>query len=236
MDINYNNIIKQKPIIIWYFTGMRGNSIYRILAAHPEVYWNPILQQASHEMLQHPLDLPETVAGFNPSIDLAPHEERKYSTNNIPYLQNDITYLQFAYTTYHTIGYVGDVNTNKMIKEWIISKSYLDKKLFLMCHPAKKDRIYKTTTDRLLTLDSNPCICAYGTVDRLNIPKVYYNPSSNPLAYNLNIDALYSTDYITFEAEYYKLIAHFNLTSCLNRVRAFILLSLERDKYISKFY
>ena len=239
MNINYNNIIKQKPINIWYSRGMRGNSIYRILAAHPEVYWNFTFQQSSHEMLQHPLDLPETVAGFNPSIDLAPHEERKYSTNNIPYLQNDIPYLQFGYTTYHTGGYVGDVNTNKIIKEWIISKSYLDKKLFLMCHPVEKYRIDKKATyqpESLLTLDSNPHIWVYGTRDRLNRTKMYFQPSPHPLAYNLNIDALYSTDYATFEAEYYKLIAHFNLTSCLNRVRAFILLSLERDKYISKFY
>ena len=60
--------------------------------------------------------------------------------------------------------------------------------------------------------------------------------SSNPMAYNLNIDNLFSTDYITFETEYYKLINRFNLTSCLNRVRAFILLVLERENYISKFY
>ena len=228
MDINYNNIIKQKPINIWYSRGMRGNSIYRILAAHPEVYWNFTFQQSSHEMLQHPLDLPETVSGFN-----AP---------NVPVVEknfNDIDYLQFGYTTYHTIGYVGDVNTNKMIKEWIISKSYLDKKLFLMCHPVEKYRIDKKATyqpESLLTLDSNPHIWVYGTRDRLNMTKMYFQPSPHPLAYNLNIDALYSTDYATFETEYYKLIVHFNLTSCLNRVRAFILLSLERDKYISKFF
>jgi hypothetical protein len=27
-------------IPVWYTHGMRGNAIYRILAAHPEVYWD----------------------------------------------------------------------------------------------------------------------------------------------------------------------------------------------------
>ena len=222
MNINYNNIIKQKPIIIWYFTGMRGNSIYRILAAHPEVYWNFTFQQSSHEMLQHPLDLPETVSGFNAPTDL---------------VVNDIDYLQFAYTTYHTVGCVGDANTNKMIKTYITSKSYLDKKLFVFAHPDNNNYQENSySPESLLILDDKPHIWAYGTRDRLTMVKRYFEPSLHPLAYNLNIDALYSTDYATFETEYYKLIAHFNLTSCINRVRAFILLSLERDKYISKFY
>jgi len=218
---------------------MRGNSIYRILAAHPEVYWNPAFQKSSHEIIQHPLDLPETVSSFNASTDLVLDEEKEHSINNMPYMQDCIPYLQFAYTTYHTAGYIGGPITNKMIKAWIISKAYLDKKLFLMCHPPKKYRSYRITTyqpESLLTLDDKPHIWLYGTTDRFNMGKIYFKPSPHPLAYNLNIDALYSTDYATFETEYYKLIAHFNLTSCLNRVRAFILLSLERDNYISKFY
>ena len=45
--INYTKIVKEKATIIWYVQGMRGNAVYRILAAHPEVYWNYHLQQAS---------------------------------------------------------------------------------------------------------------------------------------------------------------------------------------------
>lgn len=223
MAIDYNKIIKEKAIIIWYWPAMRGNSIYRILSAHHETYWNPILQQSSHEMLQHPLDLPETVSGFN-SPD---------ASKNATGLIENINYLQFAYTTYHTTGRIDmdNVNTYKVIKAWIASKSYLDKKLFVMSHPAD---MYKDSS--LLTLDDKPHIWLYGTIDRLGIDKHYIKPSPNPLAYNLNLDALYSTDYVTFETEYYKLIAHFNLTSCITRVRAFILLSLEREAYISKFY
>jgi hypothetical protein len=232
MNIDYNKIIKEKAIIIWYFGGMRGNSIYRILAAHPEVYWDSALHISSHEILQHPLDLPETVSGFNAPDEITTDAEKKGFIK-------DINYLQFAYTTCHTAGYIGDINTNEMIKAWITSKSYLDKKLFVIYHPAKKYRANEENfylPESLLTLDDKPHIWIYGTLDRLNMTKTYYNPSPNPLAYNLNLDALYSTDYSTFETEYYKLIAHFNLTSCLNRVRAFILLSIERDKYISKFY
>jgi hypothetical protein len=235
MNIDYNKIIKEKAIIIWYFVGMRGNSIYRILAAHPEVYWNSTLQLASQEILQHPLDLPETVSGFNAPDEITTDAEKK------GYFLNGINYLQFAYTTYHsTAGTIGWESTNEMIKAWITSKSYLDKKLFVICHPAKKYKILTKNAhlyySSLLPLDNKPHIWVYGTTNRLKINKIYFKPSPNPLAYNLNLDALYSTDYSTFETEYYKLIAHFNLTSCLNRVRAFILLSLEREKYISKFY
>jgi hypothetical protein len=223
MDIDYNKIIKKKAIIIWYWPAMRGNSVYRILSAHPEVYWNYKLQQSSHEILQHPLDLPESVAGFN-SPD---------ASKNVTGRIENINYLQFAYTTYHTTGRIDidNVNTYKAIKAWIASKSYLDKKLFVMSHPAE---MYKDSS--LLTLDDKPHIWLYGTIDRLGVAKHYINLSYNSLAYNLNVDALYSTDYTTFETEYYKLIAHFNFTSCINRVRAFILLTLERETYISKFY
>ena len=227
MAIDYNKIIKEKAIIIWYWPAMRGNSIYRILSAHHETYWNPILQQSSHEMLQHPLDLPESAAGFN-SPD---------PSKNATGLIGNINYLQFAYTTYHTTGRIDmdNVNTYKAIKAWIASKSYLDKKLFVMCHPAEMYKGYDPS-ESLLTLADKPHIWLYGTIYRLGVDKHYINPSPNPLAYNLNVDALFSADYITFETEYYKLIDHFNLTSCINRVRAFILLSLERDNYISKFY
>ena len=238
MNIDYYKIIKEKAIIIWYRQGMRGNSIYRILAAHPEVYWNPTLQQSSREVLQHPLDLPETVSGFNaPNVLIGKNGFIK-----------DTPYLQVAYSTYHTAGYIWSEHfTNstmkesasyRIVKQWLMSRSYLDKKLFVMTHPDNEYETYRGNDPlkSLLTLDDKPHIWIYGSINRLALEKYYINPSPNPLAYNLNLDALYSTDYSTFETEYYKLINHFNLTSCINRVRAFILLNLERDNYISKFY
>jgi hypothetical protein len=220
MTIDYKRVIKEKAIIIWYFGGMRGNAVHRILSAHNEVYWNPYIQKVSDEFISHPLDLTEQVASFN------------YSEGAT--INTSITNWKFAYSSYHTLAYI-DNNINTLIKEWIISKSFLDKKLFLIQHPfwtSKKPYPEKY----LFNLDNTPHIWVYGTLNRLTLPKRYFKPSTNPQAYNLNLDALYSTDYLTFETEYYKLINHFNLTSCLNRVRAFILLSLERDNYISKFY
>jgi hypothetical protein len=222
MHIDYNKIINEKAIIIWYAQFMRGNSIYRILAAHPEVYWNPYIQKVSEEFIEHPLDLPEQVAAFNiVSISSSDVDLLKVLEKSL---------YAFAYSTYHTLAYI-DNNINTLIKEWIISKSFLDKKLFLIKHP----KYYKHSPDDLLALDNTPHIYVYGTLNRLKEPIKYYPPSLNPQAYNLNLDALFSKDYITFETEYYKLINHFNLTSCLNRVRAFILLVLEREDYISKF-
>lgn len=228
MSINYNKIVKEKATIIWYVQGMRGNAVYRILAAHPEVYWNYHLQQASPEITIHPLELPETISNFNSILPIGEMDE----PDHIGYVEK-ITKLQFGYTTYHTAGYVGDENTNKIIKQWILSKSFLTKKLFLFCHPPD---VKLFSEEIIFNLDDKPHIWLYGTKNRLKMSIRHYCRSTNPLAYNLNVDALFSTDYVTFETEYFKLITHFNFTSELNRVRAFILLALEREQYISNFY
>jgi hypothetical protein len=220
---HYDTIINKLAIIVWYHAGMRGNSILRILYAHDEVFWDPKIQIASNKIISHPLDLPEDYSSFD-------------YTNKFPH-NISITNLQVAYSSYHIRGFIEKDHSNlhPLIDKWIKSKAYLEKKLFLINHPQwSKNKPYYT--DLLLTLDNTPHIWVYGTLNRLTMPILQYAPSTNPQAYNLNIDALYSTDYITFETEYYKLINHFNLTSCLNRVRAFILLSLERENYISKFY
>jgi len=207
-----------KLMVLWYSPGMRGSAIYRILAAHPEVYWNPNFQQMTPEFIAHPLDLPELQTVFN--IDAYAHRRNKL--NN----------WKFSYCCYHTLGYVRNPSVKLLINEWISSKAYINKYMFIYNHGKHAN----PTDDNLLMLDSKPHIWLYGTRNRLNMPKEYYKPSPSPLAYNINVDALYSTDYSVFETEYYKLVAHFNLTSCINRVRSFILLSTERDNYISKFY
>jgi len=207
-----------KLMVLWYSPGMRGSAIYRILAAHPEVYWNPNFQQMTPEFIAHPLDLPELQTVFN--IDAYAHRRNKL--NN----------WKFSYCSYHTVGYFRNPSVKLLINEWISSKAYINKYMFIYNHGKHAN----PTDDNLLMLDSKPHIWLYGTRNRLNMPKEYYKPSPSPLAYNINVDALYSTDYSVFETEYYKLVAHFNLTSCINRVRAFILLSLEREAYISKFY
>jgi hypothetical protein len=154
---------------------------------------------------------------------------------------------KMGYTTYHTCSIFTDNCFKEVIHNW--AHSNRNKLLFCLLnsnwtkinmqvpitYPTRR-YLGLTVKQYKLVKPSNPHIWVYGTRDRLNMPKNYFQPSSNPMAYNLNIDTLFSTDYITFETEYYKLINRFNLTSCLNRVRAFILLVLERENYISKFY
>ena len=219
-------------ITIWYIHGMRGNAIYRILAAHPEVYWD-----ASNKVGNslNPLHVPSnetSIAGLAYGTDIAAK----------------IGMWKMGYATYHSCSLFTNTCFKQVMYNWANNRNKI---LFCLLNPLvyfeskSGSFIIKNSTHKELGLSvnqykliapSNPHIWAYGTRNRLNMPRGYLKPSSNPLAYNLNVDALFSTDYITFETEYYKLIAHFNLTSCLNDVRAFILLVLERDKYISKFY
>jgi hypothetical protein len=47
---------------------------------------------------------------------------------------------------------------------------------------------------------------------------------------------LYSKNYEEFECEYYKIINYFNLTTQINRVRAYILVTLERQNFFQKYH
>jgi hypothetical protein len=217
-------------ISIWYSHGMRGNAIYRILAAHPEVYWNTDNKLISS---LNPLNIPSNVTSI---------ENLAYGNS----IATKIGIWKMGYTTYHSCSLFTQTCFTQVMYSWAHNRNKI---LFCLVNPIVKnnDGIYivryptykelGVSAKQYKLIDpSNPHIWVYGTRDRLNMPKTYFSPSTNPLAYNLNVDALFSKDYVTFETEYYKLIAHFNLTSCLNDIRAFILLVLEREEYIRKFW
>jgi hypothetical protein len=204
-------------IPIWSYHGMRGNSIFRILAAHPEVYWDKYAHAGSK--LLHPLYVPSNITSIESLAD-----------NDIA---DKIGMWKMAYATYHTISSIRSPAFPTIIRNWALDFSKHRSLLFCYVNPVGDFNFVKN--HKLFSMNK-PHIQVYGKLDRLGMEVIEYKPSNNPQAYNLNIDNLFSTDYITFETEYYSLIAHFNLTSCLNDVRAFILLVLEREQYISKFY
>lgn len=215
-------------IPIWYSLGMRGNAIYRILSSHPEAYVHNT----------NLLDIDSLVTNLTISeID-----------NNI--LGSKTSSWILSYATYHTTSIFYGNEFNKIMLRWLTDNK--NKLLFSCVHPPMNNMQYgdkaylvnhnqanrgvKITDKQFKLLDKHkPHVWVHGTRDRFNMPIMRYYPSTNPLAYNLNVDALFSKDYITFETEYFKLINHFSFTSCLNAVRAFILLVLEREDYTSKF-
>jgi hypothetical protein len=217
-------------IPIWYPLGMRGNSIYRILAAHPEVYWEGDKSSLS-------------INSLLTSLIISYRDKNILSTSSSSWL--------LSYITYHTTCIFADKDFKKVMQNWLATDN---KKLLFTCvHPPINSKYYgdkgrlvshneaniraKITDKQFKLLDKcNPHIWVYGTNNRFNSIVKHYAPSPESIAYNLNVDALFSKDYVTFETEYYKLIAHFNLTSCLNDIRAFILLVLEREEYIRKFW
>ena len=208
-------------LAIWCNHGMRGNAIYRILAAHPEVYWPSKLKvywdKYAHESgnLLHPLHVSSNITSINGLAD-----------NDIA---DKIGAWKMGYATHHTASLVGSEQWSKVLYSWVSNSTNNKLLLFGIINPYDRKLTKLVGTNK-------PHIQVYGKLDRLGMEVKEYAPSINPQAYNLNISNLFSTDYITFETEYFKLINRFNLTSCLNQVRAFILLSLERENYISKFY
>ena len=197
---------------------MRGNAIFRILAVHPEVYWDKKFHANRDPAYPSPLDIPSNITSI---VGLAAND-----------IADKIGMWKMGYATHHTASLVDGQIWKKVFTNWMFNSYNNSLILFGIANPSA------TVDEKLFKLiDTNkPHIWVYGTLNRLNMQPTYYAPSTNPLAYNLNVDNLFSTDYITFETEYYALIANFNLTSCLNKVRAFILLLLEREQYISKFY
>jgi hypothetical protein len=199
---------------------MRGNAIFRILAVHPEVYWDKKFHANRDPAYPSPLDIPSNITSI---VGLAAND-----------IADKIGMWKMGYATYHAASLVGEGQWMDVLHSWMSNSTNNKLLLFGIINPC--DRKVRNNNRALSIITNKPHIQVYGKLDRLGMEVIEYKPSTNPQAYNLNIDNLFSTDYITFETEYYKLINHFNLTSCLNKVRAFILLVLERENYISKFY
>ena len=115
--INKLNSLDAKHWCILFDTGMRGNVLVRILAAHQEAWWdNESMNINSDPDIYLPLQLSETQSSFIPMDD--------------PYLDFKITYL-----APHTCL---NVNTsNKTMLQEIIKKrsKHKDKYFFTISHP-----------------------------------------------------------------------------------------------------
>ena len=210
-----------KIILIFYMPGFRGHAVTRILSCHPESHWEPLWSYTDEH--DDPLSFPERVSGFT-------------------FFKKDSISLKKASTLVHTGTFLQIGKANESIRSslssiWNLTNLIRDKKLnkyvFINTHPhGAAQGLEKVERPKKVILYSE------STADRRfdfwedNFEVALRNLSPQEDALNINIDALFSTDYKTFEEEYIKAVRYFNFTPRINAVRAFILRYLEREHYV----
>jgi len=214
--------LSPRIILIFYSHGFRGHAVTRILSCHPEAHWEPKWSSGNLEH-DNPLSFPESVSGFN------------------FYIPSDIS-LKKASTFVHTGAYLEIGQNDKTLTKNILSVYNLskllkdtksDKYIFLNTHPhqnavgfEKVERPKKVILYSKSHLDPRYSLWTDKKLNSLS-------PQENAL--NIDIDKLFSADYIEFEDEYLKAVTYFDFTPRINAVRAFILRYIERERYISNY-
>lgn len=216
----FTSSFKNKVFPILFPPGMRGNSICNIFQAHPEVFYLP--DTASYKSSNY------SAASKNDSLALE-EELCRISGDGV----NRDLYNHASFHNYTNKAYAGDISS---VVPYVLNKHYINKLLFHVTHPDQYVSLpYLTNILDTLYNSNKVFIYLYGKVNRPFFAKVYHPPKDNINAFNINVDMLYSKSYEEFEYEYYKIINYFNLTTQINRVRAYILLTSERQKYIDRF-
>jgi hypothetical protein len=217
----FTSSFKNKVFPILFPPGMRGNSICNIFQAHPEVFYLP--DTASYKSSNY------SAASKNDSLAL---EEELCRISGKGVIRDLATHASFH--NYTNKAYSKSISS---VVPYVLDKHSTNKLLFHITHPDEYVSFpYLTTLLDKLYNSNKVFIYLHGNVNRPFFVKKYYPPKDNTNAFNINVDMLYSKNYEEFECEYYKIINYFNLTTQINRVRAYILVTLERQNFFQKYH
>ena len=215
------DILQKLPfriILIFYMHGFRGHAVTRILSCHPEAHWDPAWSSVQYDR-NDPLSFPESYSGFD-------FEDTQGFT------------IKKASTLVHTGAFL-DIDMKDVSVRSSFSKVYnlmnliKDKKskkyIFLNTHPFHKALGFETIKrpKKVILYSESQTDPRYDLWSDTQLHSL--TPQEDAL--NINIDALFSTDYKLFEEEYLKAVRYFDFTIRINAVRAFILRYLERERY-----
>ena len=229
-----NTLLKdldERCILILAPSGFRGHAVLRILASHPEVWWDSSIMNADGIPNYTSLNYPESNVWLDPSL------ERQLEVNFVTahttmYIGKDREDISLQYITdYYKMG-----NTlTTYLKLNIDLESSIDR-AYIRLYASNlkqhfKQRWFWHKKDILFNIRKSD----------MNLPKQYNkdaikimkNPGNNPLAFNIDISKLFSTNDDIFELEYMSIVNHFNFTSNINDVRSFMLRYLEREQSVS---
>ena len=216
------DILQKLPsriVLIFYMHGFRGHAVSRILSCHPEAHWEPAWS-SMYDNRDDPLSFPENCSGFDfDTTEFLSFKKASTLVHTGAYLEidvNDVDIRSSFSKVYNLLNLIKDKKSNKYI--------------FLNTHPHHKALGFETIErpKKVILYSESQADPRYNLWTDRQLKNL--TPQENAL--NINIDALFSSDYTLFETEYLKAVQYFDLTPRINAVRAFILRYLERERYV----
>ena len=217
-----------KPFIfINYYPGCNGNLLFRVLCAHPEIYWHE--DWANHEDEDRsPLGWPDTVDCYNmewaksfigtvKTNFLAVHAQWHEDHNaNAKYLKQYLKdFKQSSAKWYPMKNHRFTLLDGGYSKE---SDSNLER-----CHHVLIKKNPHLAQERLQIIHRDK------TRDFISGCKQHYGKYRDKAHLVVEIDRLLSESYAIFLSEYLKIVHYFDLTPRINSVRSYILMYNERQ-------
>jgi len=191
-------------VFIDYAPGYGGNTLSRIISVSPEFYWEG-----------NPLYYPDD--GYN-------------STESDPEDPHFATAVQMQFCCTHTLDdfMYPDSKSSRVRDLFLLHKKYLKSKKFCI-------RSHNCDTHEIFP--NNTIVRVYGKEPDFRFfdsTGMYKKPKQFPNVINVDVNEIFSKDYDTFETAYLDICTKLDITPQINRVRAFILLWLERQERYKK--
>jgi hypothetical protein len=222
------SFLETKPFIfINYHVGCNGNLLFRVLCAHPEIYWHD-------DWANHP-DVDKSPLGWPDVVDCY----------NIEWAQSFIGNTKTNFYAVHAQWHEDHNADSRYLKQYL--KDFAQSKA--KWYPMKNHRFTLRNGTYSREQDSNLDKCHHVLVkknpylarDRLEVIhrdrdrdfikgcKQHYGRYRDKAHLIVDIDRLISPNYNIFLSEYLNIIHYFDLTPMINPVRAYILLYNERQ-------
>lgn len=222
--------MKRPFIFLNYYTGCNGNLLFRILCAHPEIYWNE--DWANHrDVDRSPLGWPDIVDCYD--IEWAD------------------TFIGYGNVKTNFYAVHAQWNEDHNADATYLSKYLADfKHSTAKWYPIKNHRFTLHKGEYSPEKDSNLEKCHHILIkknphlasDRLDVIHrdkernfvkecmKHYGKYREKAHLIVEIDNLLSNNFDTFLSEYLKIVHYFDLTPRINSIRSYILLYNERQQ------
>lgn len=191
-------------VFVDFAYGYGGNTLSRIIAASPEFYWDG-------DSVLYPDKGYSIIEDPEPYPHFASPIEQELCCTHTP---DDFMYP--------------DNKPTRVRDLFLLHKKYIQlKKFCIRSHNIDTHELFPNNTV-VRIFGKEPTFRFFESTDR------YLQPIYVDNVINIDVNEIFSKDYDTFESSYLYLCSKLNITPQVNRVRAFILLWLERQERYKK--
>jgi len=191
-------------ILVDFAYGYGGNTLSRIISVSPEFYW-----------YGDPIEYPDD--GYSIIVDPEPN----------PHFATPIE--QELCCTHTSEDFMYPESKVSRVRDFIrnYSKNIHPKKFCIRSHNTDTHELFSNNTV-IRIFGKEPTFRFFKSTNR------YIDKVNNDNVINVDVNEIFSKDYDTFETAYLDICTKLNITPQINRVRAFILLWLERQERYKK--